>query len=181
MRAAENPTEGPTLQAGGLRGADRATRASMKGGGSAAGSFGMSSDRAGRRAAMAEAAFLSARGGVLSGSGDEAGAQAAEAQEMAQREVTKLQHVAQARRVEMQRQESEARAAAPRDADLAAYLAAHADRCFMFTDVPGQFLWYWIPGTDGTLVGDARFERLMRDMQTSAQGARATAARSNRR
>lgn len=30
--------------------------------------------------------------------------------------------------------------------------------------------------TDGTLVGDARFERLMRDMQTSAQGARATAA-----
>ena len=33
--------------------------------------------------------------------------------------------------------------------------AAHADRCFMFTDVPGQFLWYWIPGTDGSLVGFA--------------------------
>lgn len=33
--------------------------------------------------------------------------------------------------------------------------ASHVDRCFMFTDVPGQFLWYWVPGTDGSLVGFA--------------------------
>ena len=36
--------------------------------------------------------------------------------------------------------------------DLNAF-AANPDRVFMFSDVPGQALWFWVPGLDGKLVG----------------------------
>ncbi len=44
--------------------------------------------------------------------------------------------------------------------DLNAF-AAHPDRVFMFSDVPGQCLWFWVPGTDGTLLGFA-YDRLQK-------------------
>lgn len=34
-------------------------------------------------------------------------------------------------------------------------VADNADRVFMFPDIPGQLLWYWLPAKDGSLVGFA--------------------------